>query len=124
MASYTPKVKELLRSHGCCFERPGRGDHEIWFSPITQRRFPVDQKIPLSAHRECGAEAGRYHEANLTWCDAGIRLCSPNGVVSETWGLALAIPQAAATSRIWPSAVLTAGGGHATKVRNVMPSTG
>jgi hypothetical protein len=49
MVSYTPKVKELLRSHGCCFERPGRGDHEIWFSPITERRFPVDQKI-LSRH--------------------------------------------------------------------------
>jgi HicA toxin of bacterial toxin-antitoxin, len=45
MASYTPKLKEILRPHGCCFERSGKGDHDIWFSPITQRRFPVDQKI-------------------------------------------------------------------------------
>jgi len=49
MASYTPKLKEILRDYGCTFERPGRGDHEIWYSPITDRRFPVDHKI-LSRH--------------------------------------------------------------------------
>jgi HicA toxin of bacterial toxin-antitoxin, len=49
MVGYTPRVKYLLRVHGCYFERPGRGDHEIWFSPKTQRRFPVDQKI-MSRH--------------------------------------------------------------------------
>jgi len=27
----------------------GKGDHEIWFSPITKRNFPVDGKI-LSRH--------------------------------------------------------------------------
>jgi hypothetical protein len=30
MASYTPGVKEILRAHGCHFERPGKGDHEVW----------------------------------------------------------------------------------------------
>lgn len=49
MASYTPNLKEILRSNGCFFDRPGRGDHEIWYSLITQRRFPVDHKI-LSRH--------------------------------------------------------------------------
>jgi HicA toxin of bacterial toxin-antitoxin, len=49
MAAFTPKLKEILRAHGCTFERPGRGDHEIWYSPITERRFPVDHKI-LSRH--------------------------------------------------------------------------
>jgi hypothetical protein len=49
MATFTPKLKEILRAHGCTFERPGRGDHEIWYSPITERRFPVDHKI-LSRH--------------------------------------------------------------------------
>jgi hypothetical protein len=49
MASFTPRVKEILRAYGCHFDRPGRGDHEIWYSPITLRRFPVDQKI-LSRH--------------------------------------------------------------------------
>ena len=49
MASFTPRVKEILRANDCHFDRPRRGDHEIWYSPITQRRFPVDQKI-LSRH--------------------------------------------------------------------------
>lgn len=49
MTSYTPRVKDTLRAHGCYFDRAGRGDHEIWFSPITGRRFPVDGKI-LSRH--------------------------------------------------------------------------
>jgi hypothetical protein len=49
MVSYTPRVKEILRAHGCHFERPGRGDYEIWYSAITRRRFPVDGKI-LSRH--------------------------------------------------------------------------
>lgn len=47
--SFTPAVKRILREHGCHFVRPGKGDHEIWHSPITDRRFPVDGKI-LSRH--------------------------------------------------------------------------
>ena len=46
MASFTPKVKEILRAQGCSFERPGRGDHEIWYSPITKRNFAVPVGIP------------------------------------------------------------------------------
>ena len=49
MASFTPRLKEILRAQGCYLERPGRGDHEIWYSPMTDRRFPVDQRI-LSRH--------------------------------------------------------------------------
>lgn len=45
MSSFTPLVKDVLRAHGCYFERPGKGDHEIWYSPITKRRFPVDGSI-------------------------------------------------------------------------------
>jgi len=30
MATYTPKLTEVLRAHGCYFKRPGHGDHEIW----------------------------------------------------------------------------------------------
>ena len=45
MADYTPELKRALRAAGCRPERPGKGDHEIWFSPITNRRFPVDSKI-------------------------------------------------------------------------------
>ena len=43
--NYTPAVKRLLREAGCRFERQGRGDHEIWYSPLTRRRFMVDSKI-------------------------------------------------------------------------------
>lgn len=40
-----PELKRLLRAAGCRFERPGKGDHEIWYSPITEVRFTVDAKI-------------------------------------------------------------------------------
>lgn len=45
MSDYARKLKELLKSAGCRFERQGKGDHEIWFSPISGIRFPVDSKI-------------------------------------------------------------------------------
>jgi len=44
-SSFTPELIRLLRQAGCYFERPGKGDHDIWFSPITNLRFPVDSKI-------------------------------------------------------------------------------
>jgi HicA toxin of bacterial toxin-antitoxin, len=43
--NYTPRVKAILRDHGCTFVRQGKGDHEIWQSPISNRRFMVDNKI-------------------------------------------------------------------------------
>ena len=49
MADYSPEVKKILRENCCRFDRAGKGDHEIWFSPITKRKFPVDHKI-LSRH--------------------------------------------------------------------------
>jgi len=45
MSDYAPEVKRILQDNGCRFERQGRGDHEIWYSPITNRRFPIDKKI-------------------------------------------------------------------------------
>ena len=53
MAGFTPRVKEILRAHNCYFERQGRGDHEIWYSPISKKRFPVDSDI-LSRHTANG----------------------------------------------------------------------
>ena len=43
--NYTPRVKSILREAGCTFVRQGKGDHEIWHSPINGRRFMVDNKI-------------------------------------------------------------------------------
>jgi hypothetical protein len=45
MASYTPEVIWSLREHGCMFVRKGKGDHENWYSPITNHNFPVDSNI-------------------------------------------------------------------------------
>jgi len=45
MPSYTPQLKRLLLESGCRFERQGKGDHEIWYSPHSGRRFVVDSEI-------------------------------------------------------------------------------
>jgi hypothetical protein len=49
VADFAPKLKRVLRDADCRFVRPGRGDHEVWFSPISGRNFAVDHKI-LSRH--------------------------------------------------------------------------
>jgi HicA toxin of bacterial toxin-antitoxin, len=43
--SFTSELKKLLMEAGCSFERQGKGDHEIWYSPITKHRFVVDNSI-------------------------------------------------------------------------------
>jgi hypothetical protein len=45
MESFTPELKRLLLRAGCSFVRSGKGDHEIWFSPMMQVNFVVDSKI-------------------------------------------------------------------------------
>ena len=45
MSDHTPSLKKILLQEGCRFERQGKGDHEIWFSPITAVRFVVDGHI-------------------------------------------------------------------------------
>ena len=45
MAALYRALAELLREAGCCFERQGKGSHEIWYSPITQRTFTVPANI-------------------------------------------------------------------------------
>jgi hypothetical protein len=62
MAGYTQQVKRVLKDHGCYLYRQGRGDHEIWFSPITERKFPVDSDIKSR------------HTANAILRQAGIDL--------------------------------------------------
>ncbi len=39
MAEYEKKVRQILRENGCSLIRRGKGDHDIWFSPIT--RLPI-----------------------------------------------------------------------------------
>jgi hypothetical protein len=45
MTDYTKDLKRCLQAAGCSFTRQGRGDHEIWYSPLTQIKFIVDNHI-------------------------------------------------------------------------------
>jgi len=45
MVDDAPRLKKLLRKAGCHLERPGKGDHEIWYSPTPDKRFPVDKRF-------------------------------------------------------------------------------
>jgi hypothetical protein len=45
MNDYGPAVRKHLRDHDCHFVRQGKGDHEVWESPISGKRFPVDRTI-------------------------------------------------------------------------------
>lgn len=40
--AYGRELKRIPVEHGCRFVRQGKGDHEIWFSPITSLTFAVD----------------------------------------------------------------------------------
>jgi hypothetical protein len=46
-ANYAPELIRQMKAAGCTFVRRGKGDHGIWESPITGRRFPGDGKILL-----------------------------------------------------------------------------
>jgi hypothetical protein len=60
MAEYEKKVRQILNAHGCHFVRHGKGDHDIWHSPITRKNFPVDGEIRIR------------HVANQIMKEAGI----------------------------------------------------
>lgn len=60
MSDYTKEVRRLLHEAGCRFDRQGRGDHELWWSPITKRKVIVDGKIKSR------------HTANQTLKQAGL----------------------------------------------------
>jgi ribosomal protein L16/L10AE len=42
--TYGRELKRLLAAHGCTFVRNGKGDHEIWYSPITNQTVTVDAR--------------------------------------------------------------------------------
>ena len=45
MADYRKKIVDILRENNCVFVRHGKGDHDIWYSPITDIKFVVDGTI-------------------------------------------------------------------------------
>jgi hypothetical protein len=45
MAEYEKKVRNKLHEYGCSLIRHGKGDHDIWYSPITKLPITVDGEI-------------------------------------------------------------------------------
>ena len=45
MAEYEKIVRKILHENGCRFVRHGKGDHDTWFSPITNLPITVDGEI-------------------------------------------------------------------------------
>ncbi|OOV88097.1 type II toxin-antitoxin system HicA family toxin [Oceanospirillum linum] len=40
-SSLYPDLVKILKAHGCYFVRQAKGSHEIWCSPLNNRKFPV-----------------------------------------------------------------------------------
>jgi predicted RNA binding protein YcfA (HicA-like mRNA interferase family) len=55
-----PVLIRLLKEAGCTFVRQGKGSHEVWRSPITQRTFTVPKNTTV------------VHTANGALKDAGL----------------------------------------------------
>ena len=45
MREYGKAVRDILDKNGCYFVRHGKGDHDIWYSPVSNRNITVDGKI-------------------------------------------------------------------------------
>jgi len=43
------QIVSILKKNDCYFVRDGKGDHEIWYSPLSDRNFSVDKGC-LSRH--------------------------------------------------------------------------
>jgi hypothetical protein len=43
--SFDCELIRLLRDAGCVFVRAGKGSHQIWYSSLTRRHFPVSVGI-------------------------------------------------------------------------------
>lgn len=59
-AGYYSIVVGILKRHGCTFVRQGKGSHEIWYSPLNDKKFTVHTTV-----------ASR-HSANKIFRDAGV----------------------------------------------------
>ena len=42
MSPRVREVKRLLRKHGFSVERPGKGDHTVFYNPVTKERYSLD----------------------------------------------------------------------------------
>ena len=44
MADFYRELVAIVRSHDCQPVRKGKGSHEIWYSPVSNRHFTVPRK--------------------------------------------------------------------------------
>jgi HicA-like toxin of HicAB toxin-antitoxin system len=59
-ATFDRELRQILEKADCHHVRSGKGSHEIWYSPITKRNFPVPRGI-VSRHTANGV----LHDAGL-----------------------------------------------------------
>lgn len=55
------EIREMLTAAGCSMVRQGKGSHEIWFSPITNKTFPVPhpkKSLPMGTVKSIKKLAG------------------------------------------------------------------
>lgn len=57
--NYNREIVSLIKENGCYFVRHGKGDHDIWYSPITNRNFTVDgniksKQLANAVMKQCG----------------------------------------------------------------------
>ena len=45
MSDFGKDVRKLLKQNGCYLVRQGKGDHQIWYSPLSDLNVTVDTKI-------------------------------------------------------------------------------
>ena len=45
MKDFAKAVREILSRNGCSFVRHGKGDHDIWTSPVSGRHVTVPTRI-------------------------------------------------------------------------------
>jgi hypothetical protein len=43
--SYDRELRKLLSAAGCIPVRKGKGDHEVWHSPVNGRHFTLDRGV-------------------------------------------------------------------------------
>ncbi len=57
----TSELLKILKAHGCYKVRDG-GNHEIWYSPATNRQFPVGRH---AKEVKTGTAAGILRQAGI-----------------------------------------------------------
>ncbi|HVW91859.1 MAG TPA: type II toxin-antitoxin system HicA family toxin [Devosia sp.] len=53
MKGYYRQLRKLLEEAGCTLVRYGKGDHQVWYSPVTKQNVIVDGGV-VSRHSANG----------------------------------------------------------------------